>query len=459
MSERLSVVYETQIVATLERKDDGLLELTYTDLALEIAEGRVLLSASLPVRREPYSGGAALAPFFEGLLPEEPVRQRLAVRLRVDASDVFGLLREIGRECAGAFSIIPEGMDPVAAESEGVAWLSQDDLAAVISDLAARPLGVEPGEDIRISLAGAQDKLVVVVTDGRVGLPRGTTPSTHIIKPASPVAIGRRRRPAFPALVSNEAFCMKLAELSGLDVPSIDLMIIDREPALIVARYDRDASRDPIRRLHQEDFSQALGVPAYRKYEKDGGPGLSAYFELIRRFSSRVVDDEPALIERVAFNYIIGNADAHAKNFALLYPELAVARLAPAYDLVSTHVYGQLTHDMATSINGIYDSRAIQPVHWQKEFVRLGLKERLYAERMNDLAERVDAALPKAIAWVAEKGVHNRLVESIADLVTKRLPIIRRVHQLPPAVARPVRAARRNGSVSHPTRGGLPPKR
>src|SRR5215471_8232073 len=386
MIERLSVVYETQVIATLQRKADATLELVYSDLAREIAEGRVLLSASMPVRREPYTT-VDLVPFFEGLLPEELVRQRLAARLRIDAGDVFAFLREIGRECAGAFSIIPEGVDPIAAESEGVAWLSQDDLAEAVRDLAARPLGVEPGQDIRISLAGAQDKLVVVLADGRVGLPRGTTPSTHILKPASQVAIGRRGRPAFPALVSNEAFCMKLAELSGLAVPPIDLMMIDEEPALVVARYDRRTSDGRTSRLHQEDFCQALGVPTYRKYEKDGGPGLGEYFELIRRHSGSVIDDEPQLLDRIAFNYVVGNADAHAKNFALLYPQLGVAQLAPAYDLVSTHVYDHLTHDMASSINAIYDSRAILPVHWQKEFVRLGLRERLYSDRMNELAD------------------------------------------------------------------------
>jgi len=445
MSERLSVVYETQVVATLQRDEDGTLELTYSDLARDIAEGRVLLSASLPVRREPYRG-PELMPFFEGLLPEELVRQRLAARLRIDAGDVFGFLREIGRECAGAFSIIPEGVDPVAAENEGVAWLSQNDLAEAIRDLAARPLGVEPGQDIRISLAGAQDKLVVVLADGRVGLPRGTTPSTHILKPASQVAIGRRGRPAFPSLVSNEAFCMKLAELSGLAVPPVDLMMIDEEPALVVARYDRKTSDGRTSRLHQEDFCQALGVPTYRKYEKDGGPGLEEYFDLIRGHSGSVIDDEPQLVDRIAFNYVVGNADAHAKNFALLYPELGVARLAPAYDILSTYVYGHLTHDMATSINGIYDSRGIQPIHWQKELVRLELRERLYAARLSGLADRVHEALPQAVAWVAEKGGDSRLVDTIAGLVTRRVRVLREVGQLPPAVARPSHLQRRRGT-------------
>lgn len=435
MAERLLVIYGTQVVATLVRKDDSGLELTYSDVTLENAAGRVLLSASLPVRREPYNA-AELMPFFEGLLPEELVRRRLAARLQIDTGDVFGFLREIGRDCAGAFSIIPEGVDPVTAEKEGVAWLSQDDLVVAIQDLAVRPLGVEPGEDIRISLAGAQDKLVVVVMDGQVGFPRGTTPSTHILKPASQLAIEGRRRLAFPALVPNEAFCMKLAALSGLDVPAVDLMTVGGEFVLIVPRYDRQSADGRTRRLHQEDFCQALGVPSYRKYEKDGGPGLRDYLDLVRRYSSRVIDDEPQLMDRIAFNYVIGNADAHAKNFALLYPELGVAQLAPAYDLVSTYVYGHLTHDMATSINGMYDSRGILPVHWHKEFGRLGLKERLYASRMKDLADRVRAALPQAMAWLEGKGAQEDLIDSIARLVTERTHILGQIYH-PAAASRP----------------------
>lgn len=435
MSERLWVVYEAQVVATMERRDDGGLALTYTELAIELAEGRVLLSASLPVRREPYQE-SELMPFFDGLLPEEMVRQRLAIRLRIEPSDTFGFLREIGRECAGAFSVIPEGADLIAAENEGVAWLSEDDLAATIRDLAARPLGVEPAQDIRISLAGAQDKLVLVVADGRVGLPRGTTPSTHILKPESQVVRGRRRLPAFPGLVANEAFCMKLADLSGLNVPPIELMMIDGEPAIIIERYDREHVEHHIRRLHQEDFCQALGVPSFRKYEKDGGPGLPEYLELVGRYSSRVVDDEPELIQRVAFNYAIGNADAHAKNFSLLYPELGVARLAPAYDLISTHVYGHLTHDMATSVNGMYDSRELQAIHWQKELIRLGLRERFYAGRLSDLADRIEAAVPHALTWITAEGLPHSIVDAVAAVVHERLAVLRGVRQLPSTSAR-----------------------
>jgi serine/threonine-protein kinase HipA len=434
VTERLLVVYEAEVVASLERQDDGRLKLTFAERVIEDAEGRVLLSASLPVRREPYTE-SDLMPFFDGLLPEEQVRQRLAIRLRLEPNDAFGFLREIGRECAGAFSIIPEGIDPVAAGQEGVAWLSEDALATTINDLAARPLGIETAMDIRISLAGAQDKLVVVIDNGRIGLPRGTTPSTHILKPASQVRSGRSRNRAFPGLVPNEAFCMKLAELSGLNVAPVEMKLIDMEPAIIIKRYDREHFEGGVRRLHQEDFCQALGVLPYRKYEKDGGPGLPQYLNLIGRYSSRVVDDEPELIDRVAFNYTIGNADAHAKNFSLLYPELGVARLAPAYDLISTHVYSQLTHDMATSINGTYDSRAIEAVHWRKEIVRLGLREQLYSGRLADLADRIEAAVPDALAWIEDGNMDNTKVQAVAALVRRRAGVLRGIKDSPSIAA------------------------
>jgi serine/threonine-protein kinase HipA len=149
-------------------------------------------------------------------------------------------------------------------------------------------------------------------------------------------------------------------------------------------------------------------------------------------------------IDRIAFNYLIGNADAHAKNFALLYSELGVARLAPAYDLLSTHVYQHHTHDMAASINGMYDSRGVQPIHRQKEFVRLGLRERLYAARMNELAERVYDALPQAMTWTSEKGIRHHVIASITSLVTRRLLVLRQIRQLASPTARPTRAQPRH---------------
>lgn len=210
---------------------------------------------------------------------------------------------------------------------------------------------METSEDIRISLAGVQDKLAVVVNpSGRIGLPRGTTPSTHILKPASTERRGRRGdRLAYPALVANEAMCLTLARHAGIEVPELQVLNVDDEPALLIARYDRRGLDGRLVRLHQEDFCQALGIPSRQKYEADGGPGLGQALDLIRRYSSQVVEDTDAFVDRVAFNYLIGNCDAHAKNFSLLYARDGT-RLSPAYDLLSTEVYDHLSRKMAMSI-------------------------------------------------------------------------------------------------------------
>lgn len=433
VSERLHVIRDDVLVGVLDRGDDERLQFTFSEHAVDVAEGNVLVSASLPVRRQPYSEGELL-PFFEGLLPEGLPRERLARRLRLEPNDVFGFLREIGLDCAGAFSIVPEGFDAALARQEGVEWLSEEELAAKIRELAARPLAVEPERDIRISLAGAQDKMAVVVEEGRIGLPRGTTPSTHILKPASQVLREgpRAMRLAYPALVANEAFCMKLSHLTGLRTAAVDVVSIAGAPALLIERYDRERNAAAkVLRIHQEDFCQALGIASRKKYQKDGGPGLPEFLELLQRHSTMVTEDEPELISRVAFNYAVGNADAHAKNFSILYPGSRV-RLAPAYDLISTHVYDQLSHDMATSINRMFDIRAIEPIYWQKELTQLGLRQRFYAGRLADLAERIGAALPAALDWINEKELADRRVDAIAQLVRRRLRVLRGISALPP---------------------------
>ena len=435
MADQLQVVHGDWVVGHLRRNDDGTLEFAYSATAVEQSEGQPLLSVSLPVRTEPYSQ-VQLLPFFQGLLPEENVLTQIARRLQLSPLDVFGLLREIGRDCAGAFSIVPEGYDLVAAGEEGVDWLSDQDLKDRVRNLSARPLAVEPDREIRISLAGAQDKMVVVYDGARIGLPRGTTPSTHILKPASQVLKNERRGAlAFPALVANEAFCMKLAGLAGISAAALEVISIAKEPALLITRFDREtAEASRVRRLHQEDFGQALGVPTLKKYEAQGGPSNTDFVRLIGTYSARAIEDLQELLDRLAFNYAIGNADGHAKNFSLLFGRDGI-RLAPAYDLLSTHVYDQLSHDMATQVGGVYDSRAIQSVHWQKELARLDLNEELYARRLVALADRVEGSLDAARTWIADRGLADRRIEELGQLFLRRAKVLRGIPGLP----RPIR--------------------
>lgn len=407
-NERLTVLLHRRAVAVLERDASGHLGLAYLP---GLADGDAL-SLSLPVRAEQYDE-AALMPFFEGLLPEGRLREQLAVANRLEPTDVFALLREFGRECAGAVTITPEGEAAAAFTSE-VRWLSDGELAQKINDLEIRPLADEPAVNVRISMAGAQPKLIVVIDpDGRVGLPLGATPSTHILKPQPQTMRGRLL--AYPDLVANEAFCMALAAGAGIATAEITVRRVAADPVLVVRRYDRSPDGQ---RLHQEDFAQALGIPSRRKYERPDGPGQRDYLQLLRQHSADPLADLPALMDRVAFSYLIGNDDMHAKNHSILYrPQ---PRLAPAYDLVCTHVYAHLTREMGSAVNSMYDAEQLRAVHWRKHFRQIDLSEDLYARRLTELAARVTAAIPHARERIAEWNVETTLLDRIVEVVARR---------------------------------------
>jgi serine/threonine-protein kinase HipA len=417
--ERLWVIRDRAVVADLERNARNELTLRYRADVIETARARPVISVSVLVRDEPY-GDAQVASFFDGLLPEGLVRERLATRFRLDQADVFGMLREFGRDCAGALSIVPEDTDLAAERERDVQWLDDAALAQRIAELDERPLADEPAEDIRISLAGAQRKMAVVVEGKRIGLPRGTTPSTHILKPASEERRGSRRdRLTYPSLLANEAFCMTLARRAGLSAANVSVREVEGNAALLIARYDRTNAEGGIIRIHQEDFCQGLGVPSRLKYEKDGGPSARNYLDLIRRWSADVLADQNELIDRIAFNYLIGNADAHAKNFSLLHASDGI-RLAPAYDLLSTFAYPHLSREMATAINGIFESRGLQPVHWHKWFNQLEVSARLYSDRYAALADRVAQAVPDARGDMRAWKLGNGVLDATAALINER---------------------------------------
>ena len=413
MIERLEVVYAGAVIGHLERID-GTLRFAYTTEIIEGHEGQIVISASLKVRRKPFAE-RELLPYFEGLLPEGAARERIAARFRLDFTDVFGLLREIGRDSAGALSIVAEGTDLNAVAAEGVDWLSPDQLADIVANMAAAPLGVDPERDIRISLAGVQDKVVVVVGESkRIGRPRGTTPSTHILKP--------RPRAHFPDLVLNEGFCLALARFSGIKAVEADFIEVGGEPALLVQRYDRMSRDDTTVRVHQEDFCQALRVPAYRKYQAEGGPDNRRMVGLLGDVSSDVGSDVDELLDRLAFNYLVGSADAHAKNHALVYS--AQNRLAPAYDLVSSAVYEEVDSDLATSIGGEYKPHLITPEHWRREFARLNLNNDRFSRRLAELAERVGSAIPNTRGWMDARDIKFSKSDAILEIVRARSTVL-----------------------------------
>ena len=241
------------------------------------------------------------------------------------------------------------------------------------------------------------------VVDGLISVPLGGAPSTHILKPAIE---------HFEGLVFNEAYCMKLATAIGMDVAKAEIGKVEGIDYLLVERYDRKMSqpslegKSKLQREHQEDFCQALNIVPENKYQNEGGPSLKQCFELLREVSTTPVRDLQRLLDAVIFNFLIGNNDAHGKNFSLLYtsktPQGRSTHLAPLYDLLSTVYYPELAKTMAMKIGGEYGSNNVQPQHFEKLAEEAGLSKALVKQRVRQLAEAVFAALELEVARVAE---------------------------------------------------------
>lgn len=336
----------------------------------------VPLSLHLPLRAEPYDDEQA-HPFFANLLPESDLRRRVARRLGLSEHNDFALLEAVGGECAGAISLLPEGAEP--AGSGRYKPLSDDELNQLVAELPQRPL-LAGEEGIRLSLAGAQSKLPVLFDGRQVSLPMGEAASTHILKP--PIV-------HYPDTVENEYFCMRLAHRVGLAVPQVTLLR-KAESLYLVERCDRKriASGD-IKRIHQEDFCQALGILPYQKYEKEGGPGLQMCFNLVRQRSIQPVADVRALLHWVVFNYLIGNADAHAKNISLLLTRQGPS-LAPFYDLMCTAVYPELTPKLAMKIGTEDRPDWVIERRWRRFAEDVGVNFKMVRQNLVDLNETIE---------------------------------------------------------------------
>lgn len=386
MTKTLDVYLHSGLAGHLVQDDHGQMIFEYAEEWLANPNA-IPLSHSLPLRSEPYAERDCRG-FFGGLLPEEHKRELIARNLGISARNDYAMLELIGGECAGAVTFIPPGA-PLPDRDYRYRQLSDEGLANILRELPRRPLMA--GEDgVRLSLAGAQDKIAVHVSGDRVFLPLGGAPSSHILKPA----IER-----FEGAVFNEAVCMKLASAVGLPTADVEVRQVDGIDYLLVERYDRRLRMVPngpvfYQRLHQEDFCQALGVPSEMKYESEGGPSLKQCFALLRETSGIPIIDLPHLLDAAIFNALIGNHDAHGKNFSLTYGDGTLVtgrdiRLAPLYDLVSTVYYPELTPKMAMKIGGENRSDTLQPRHFENLAEEAGLAKPIVVSRVPELARSI----------------------------------------------------------------------
>ncbi len=390
----------------LEQDNSGLLEFRYRQEWLERADASPL-SRSLPLQEAPFSGKQARA-FFAGILPDAEPRHRIAAILGISEGNDFAMLERIGGECAGAVSLLQEGVAPPAVGETRLRSLSGEELQKIVAELPARPL-MAGEEGVRLSLAGAQDKLPVVVREDCLSLPLGNTPSTHILKPEPE---------RFPGLAANEWFCMSLAKAVGLKVATVDRRTVGKKPCILVRRYDRTvAASGAVLRLHQEDFCQALGFPPERKYQQEGGPMLRECIELLREWSTTPVLDIRDFLDAQIFNVLIGNADAHGKNYSMLYHE-GQRRLAPFYDLVCTIAWPELSKTPAMRIGDCKSLDAFTPAPWQKMAQEARLGWPMIRERMASLCRKTIEALQDP--GIRKAAGNDAMADRVAGLAMER---------------------------------------
>lgn len=417
--ERVAAVclYDTPI-ADLAAEADGRLKFRYhADFIARHHAGDahchpLSLSLPVPARYDEnfWFDDGQCGPFFAGLLPDnKQTRRRLAqilgARQSMNANDEFDMLFALGRDCPGAVSLIapdaaPDDYDPCHPQYR---LLSEAELAQHIRELPTRPLFADDAGEIRISLAGVHDKAVVIRVGGEIALPLGRTPSSHILKPDIR---------GLPESIRVEHFCLEVARAIGLATPRSRIVQAEDQTFMLLARYDRALHEKSgtryLTRLHQEDFCQATGCFPDQKYERDGGPGWLSLFAMLR-YSHDPARDRLELLRRAIFQYLIGNPDAHAKNYSLLWQNGAL-RLAPLYDINNARAFAGFYKEqrikLAMAIGGERDPHVLTQDHWTQFGKETGLSPKLVLAELETLRDQIG---PIA------QTVRTRLTNSLAD--------------------------------------------
>lgn len=414
-----------ELVGAFAEDKDGLNRFSYDESYIAQRDA-VALSASLPLRHEPYTPNE-YSGFFSGMIPEGPVRAELSMRFQIPQSDYLSMLMRLGEECVGALMFRQEGQ---AESKPELRPLTEDEIVQLGKSEVAEIANAM--QSSRLSLAGAQSKTGWFLprgTDARLAgagqwmVPMGSAPSTHIVK----VASGKH-----PDLPINEQICMDVAQHAGLAVAGSHASeAIDG--VFISERYDRLWLDDMTAengeavfpaRLHQEDFCQALGWSPYMKYENRPDTCYMAMCgRLIRGQSSNAIADSLAFGRQVALDYLLGNCDSHLKNHSFLFDlDWHSKRLAPAYDIVCTTVLG---YDRNLGID-IGDHRAIDAVSAEDfEYVAgdLNIPLKRYRQICGEVANHADSRLHELVGAAGDLG---RIAAEIRSDSFERLKVLQR---------------------------------
>jgi serine/threonine-protein kinase HipA len=415
---RLSVYAGEHLVGHLNEGEGNDMSFVYSPNWLTNPEA-IPLSSELPLADQVFRGDPVTA-FFENLLPEGDVLEFISKAAHISSGNIFGLLERFGGDTAGAFSILPEDMQP--SGQPHYLPVTPESILQWFDRSRGIPLDLS-GEQARMSLSGAQDKMTVFIdANGNISIPLGAAPSSHIIKPSL------QHRYDIPNTAINEAMIMMLARHSKLDVAEV--RYVAELGAVVISRYDREIGADGrLRRLHQNDLCQVLGITSGKKYESEGGPSLKTCFETVLAHSTQPALDKKRLIEWVIFNVLVGNMDGHAKNLSLITIGKRT-RLAPFYDLVCTTVYPNLSQKLAFRIGGENRPRWLMARHWDRFAEEIATKPQFVRRVMADLIQRVESALPGATdmlrsadstpdEWLMIEHIQEQVLASVAQMKTR----------------------------------------
>jgi serine/threonine-protein kinase HipA len=367
--------------------------------------------------------------YFENLLPEsKAIRERFRSRYHVASSAPFDLLAEIGRDCVGAIQLLPPDLGPEGFDEIESEPLTEGQVASILKN-TVRTGSDGDEDDLRISIAGAQEKTALLWRRGRWCKPRRATPTTHILKlPLGVVPMGVD----LSTSVENEWLCLKILEEFGLPVAHAEIGRFEDTKALVVTRFDRRDSAEGrwIMRLPQEDFAQATGTPPDAKYESDGGPGIKQIMSLLLGAGEPDVDRQKFFRTQVVF-WLLCAIDGHSKNFSLFIERDGRFRLTPGYDVLSAFpVLGNAARKiapekakMAMAVwgeNRHYRWSEIRRTHFESTARSVGLGSEGSAiidevitrapEVIRKMEASIPAGFPQAVSAPILEGVSNALV-------------------------------------------------
>ena len=408
--ESLAVWFEGRRVGLLRNRPGHGMEFEYE--AGWLRAGGFAMSQSMPLSSgESTVTDSRAHRFFANLLPEAMARARIVRGHRIPDDD-FKLLRALGRECAGAVEILPEGDEPDDPSSHQYERFDDSRLADLQFEIGWGFEGVGRRPAPRPALAGAQDKTAVALFDAQIWLPKGTAPSSHILKFDSL---------EYSNVLAFECFATLLADFAGLPVVDFELRTVGRDSFALIKRYDRIVRGDGrILRLHQEDFCQAMGLSSKNKYETDGGASFADCYRLIRDVSDAPLDDLERLLRWQVFNVLAGNSDGHAKNLSLLYGSDGSTRLAPFYDLVPTRAIENLDHDLAIAVGGMRNPGNVGRRHWESLAVECDVRSDVVLSLVEETAESLMAHSAEARARFEETHGSLPALDRVEKVVSRQ---------------------------------------